>query len=103
MCQCVRILVEEYREAKQRRREREQYRREHDQASAVLVGGDADDCKNTGEFVQGAQGKPSVIGWIWRAFRVGDDLFHLIEELCRALLKIVLRLHGENCAELLGT
>jgi hypothetical protein len=103
MCQCVRILVEEYGENKQRRREHEQCHCEPDQTPAVLVGGDADDCENASEFVQHAHGLLSVVSWILGAFQLGDDLPHLIEKLCRTLLKIVLRLHGENCAELLGT
>ena len=92
---CVRILVEEYCEAKQRRREYKQYCRKHNQASAVLVGGEADRGENASELVQRTHGKLSIKG---RILGTCDKLLHLVEKLLRTLLKIVLRLrvHGPN-------
>jgi hypothetical protein len=91
--QCVRILVEEYREAKQRRREYEQYCRKHDQATTVLVSGKTDDSKNASKLVESAHCELRVKGWILRA---RDKLLHFVEKLLRALLEVVLRLRAHR-------
>jgi hypothetical protein len=86
--QCVRILVEEYCEAKQRRREYEQYCRKHDQAATVLVGSEADHGENPSKLVESLHCQSCIEG---RVLRARDQCLHLVEKFLRALLEIVLR------------
>ena len=97
--QCVRILVEEYRERKKRHSEDKQRNGESYQPLTVLVGGEADHCEDTSELVQGAHRELRIESWILGA---RDKLLHLVEQLLCALLKIMRRrrAHRPNETEL---
>src|SRR5260370_14067421 len=85
--ECVRILVEEYRERKKRRGKYQQCPGEPDDASSLFVGGFTQDSKDTRELMKRPHRSARIYGRITTT--PDDKLPHLGHKLIPAFVKIL--------------